>query len=74
MTDSSLYFLLGGSIILNVILFIFCYGLFVALGEIQKKRSTEYENPKNATWNRIEDEELDRMFVASAGKRDSIKR
>nr|DAK26730.1 MAG TPA: protein of unknown function (DUF5542) [Caudoviricetes sp.] len=66
MIEHSFYFMFGGSIILNVVLFFFCYGLFIALGELQKQKESSAEQ-----WNRTNnDEELERTFVASAGKRE----
>lgn len=66
MIEHSFYFMFGGSIILNVVLFFFCYGLFITLGELQKQKENNVEQ-----WSRLSNiEEPERTFIASAGKRE----
>ena len=66
---SVLLFVLGGSAILNVVLLFLCYGIFSALIQVHEEKEQASNN-----LNRFDEEEPERTFVASAGKRENQKR
>lgn len=72
MSNSILLFMLGGSAILNAVLLFLCYGLFSALTQAHEKRNqpTDYLNDLS----RFNEEEPERTFVASVGKRENTSR
>lgn len=72
MSNSILLFILGGSAILNAVLLFLCYGLFSALIQVHEKREQTAACLNDL--NRFNEEEPERTFVASAGKRENTSR